>query len=81
MELRSAAVDHDSTGYVMNKAADEIEKLRAEIDRLREAITMADNRLETALYKIGDETEICEHCISLAKSYLQDALEHRVNGR
>ncbi len=27
-ELKAAAVDHDSTGYVMEKAADEIARLR-----------------------------------------------------
>lgn len=45
-----------------------------EIKRLREAIAMADNRLETAAYKIGDEVETCEHCIALARSYLSPYL-------
>jgi hypothetical protein len=42
-----------------------------EVEKLREAIVMADNRLETAAYKIGDEVETCEHCIELARSYLK----------
>jgi len=33
-ELRSAAIDHDSTGYMMEKAADAIERKDAEIEQL-----------------------------------------------
>jgi hypothetical protein len=42
------------------------------IAELREAIVMADNRLECAL--MGDE--ICRHCIELARSYLVLNAEH-----
>jgi len=34
-ELRSAAIDHDSTGYMMEKAADALERKDAEIAKLR----------------------------------------------
>jgi hypothetical protein len=36
------------------------------IAELSEAIVMADNRLEAAL--LG--TEVCRHCVELARSYL-----------
>ena len=42
-ELRDAAVDHDSTGYVMEKAAREIERLREllhEIDALTNRVVI-----------------------------------------
>lgn len=42
-----------------------------QIERLREAIEMAENRLECALY--GEEP-VCKHCVELAQSYLQEAL-------
>jgi len=37
-----------------------------EIERLREIITMTDNRLEAATLDGG----VCEHCIAVARSYL-----------
>lgn len=43
----------------------------AEIERLREAIEMAANRLECAL---SEDDPVCKHCIKLAHSYLDDAL-------
>jgi hypothetical protein len=47
------------------------------IAELREAIVMADNRLEAAM--LGDE-DICRHCIELARSYLQEHLQHSWGG-
>lgn len=48
-----------------------IEYLQAENARMREAIEMAENRLECALY---GENPVCKHCVDLAQSYLQEAL-------
>jgi hypothetical protein len=38
--------------------------------QLREAIVMAENRLEAALL----DDEVCKHCVEVARSYLQEAL-------
>lgn len=50
------------TMSVICEAADEIE-------RLREIIAMTDNRLEAAMLDGG----VCEHCVEVARSYLQEA--------
>lgn len=44
-----------------------------EIERLREALVMADNRLECALL---DEV-VCRHCVELARSYLTQQKQDR----
>jgi hypothetical protein len=65
----------------LDEAADTIATLsrqlaeaQEKVERLREAAVMANNRLETAVYPLAGGTEICEHCIDVARSYLQDAL-------
>jgi hypothetical protein len=42
----------------------------SEIERLCEAIVMAENRLEAAM--LG--TDVCRHCVELARSYLKEAI-------
>jgi len=43
----------------------------SEIERLREAMAMAANRLSVAVIRLENgEQDVCEHCLDLAKSYL-----------
>lgn len=52
--------------------AGNIDEAADEIERLREAITMAANRLEVAVVCTEDGgRDVCEHCIDLALSYLK----------
>lgn len=64
-------------GY--DAGAHDLEERRIENDRLsrqlaeaREAITMADNRLEAAL--LGEPSDVvCRDCVEVARSYLHSA--------
>jgi hypothetical protein len=53
-ELRYAADDHDSTGYVMEKAAAEIERLRAAIQRI-DGLNDNPARFNFEINKVCDE--------------------------
>lgn len=67
---RAKAFDAGWNGAT-EEAAAKIERLRAEVNRLREYIVMADNRLETAH---SGNNDVCRACVDVARSYLQAAL-------
>ena len=52
-ELRYAATDHDSTGYVMEKAAAEIERLRAHQDETAKAWTKLTESQEQEIERLA----------------------------
>ena len=62
-ELCSAAdTGHDGTGYVMKKAAEEIERLRARLDNYVETIGLENIQLETENECMRAAVEAIEMC-------------------
>lgn len=61
---------------LFSEMMDESGYLKSEIARLKEAIEMANNRLECSLLDEG----VCRHCVELAQSYLKEGLAPVSNG-